>query len=275
MKIKKLICTFLTLCLLAALNGCAQETPSEPTSRTVSTLSTIKTESYHDGEVTHTIHYEYVYDETGHNSQRIITDNDGTVIKEDFERDAWGNILKTTRTVGDEVSIGENELTLDSQHRVVKQISSSDGKVLSITEIGYDAQGREIRLDITRKIEGTEDAVSKTSREFDANGNVTRVTVIWDDDPPLYEINHYDDSGRHIKTIETDSNGAVITHTSHSYDETGLVKTSVTYDADGTEQVTRIYTYDEEGHLLSVESYVGGELSSRTEYTYIEVTVTG
>lgn len=268
MKQYKLCCLVMALLLAAVMTACGQEEPVPPSPyRTES----ITLEVYQNGQVFDATLIEYRYDSQGNATDMIITSADGSTEHSQYILDEQGNALQEIRISGENTSVTDFELTYDSQGRVTKEVASTDGVVSSITETGYDKNGKIIQLDITRCIPDDAEIISKSSYQYDKDGNVVLETVIWNDDPPVEQKTTYDASGRAVKAVQTDASGEVESYNEYSYDETGLVKTSVAYSADGTEQGRTITVYDENDLILSVETYFDGQLQNKSTYTYLTI----
>lgn len=243
-----------TICLLTfllLLCGCAKtEEPENPYR-----LKFYTSESTISGNLTHDIRCEYFYDEHGFVYQLDSYWHGDLLRSESPERDEYGNTICNTITNSDgSQTVEEHTLTLDKQHRILRDEVYVDGICQSIWEYAYDEDGNQTMLNIIRNPESKESSITSwVDMRYDRNGNLLREDVRWSHSSSSYTEYSYKE-GRLDKTSSYDENNKLTGYTQYSYDETGLIVTLTTYTADGTLEETVVNTYDVYGNLLTNES---------------------
>ena len=260
---KKLTVLLLTALLL--LSGCAKtEEPENPYR-----LKSYTSESTIAGNLTHDIRCEYFYDESG---QMYQWDSywHGDLLRSNYvERDEHGNIIRSTITNSDgSQTVEDHTLTLDEQHRILRDEVYVEDTCQSIWEYAYDKDGNQTMQNIIRS-PGNEDSITSwVDMTYDGNGNLLREDVRWSHSSSSYTEYSYK-GGKLDKTSSYNENNKLTEYILYSYDESGLVVTLTTYSANGTLEETVINTYDEYGNLLTNESRNEVlDMSGKYIYTY-------
>lgn len=260
---KKLIIGLLTVLLL--LSGCAQtEKPENPYR-----LKSYTSESTIAGNISHNIRCDYFYDESG---QMYQWDSywHGDLLRSNYvERDEYGNIIRSTITNSDgSQTVEDHTLTLDEQHRILRDEVYVDGSCQSIWEYAYDKDGNQTMQNIIRSPGSENSIISWVDMTYDGNGNLLREDVRWSHSSSSYTEYSYK-VGKLKKTSSYNENNKLTEYTLYSYDESGLVVTLTTYSADGTLEEIVVNTYDPYGNLLSNESRNESmDTSGKYVYTY-------
>lgn len=244
---KKLIIGVLTALLL--LSGCAKtEEPENPYR-----LKSYTSETITDGIVTHSIRCDYFYDESGQLSRWDSYWMDKLHRTNSVEWDEYGNIVRSTIINPDgSQTVEEHILTLDEQHRILRDEVFVDLVCTRIQEYAYDDAGNHTMLNIIRS-PGNEDSITSwTDMTYDEKGNLLREDVRWSFSSSSHTEYTYK-SGKLDKSSSYDEHNRLTSYTQYSYDETGLIVTLTTCAADGTLEETVVNTYDEYGNLLTNE----------------------
>lgn len=264
--------------LVLLLGGCSNAEPENPYRLTKAKHDCY---DYSGHQEAHTITYEYTYTytEEGWLAQTDTYQDGIWQSTQVFSHDIYGNICAATTTHADGTSsYGETNLTLDAQHRPIREESyNSDGTLFATQETAYDADGNIIRL-ITNRIgvlDGGRDWTDTVEYQYDINGNLTRQDIRWNTGSASYVLYDYQD-GKLVKETSYTGNGAdtVTDYTEYTYDETGFVQTAQNYDKDGQPKNKYITTHDEYGNVLTMETYWQAKDGSSTEILVRTVTNT-
>lgn len=241
----------LLLILLLLFSGCAKAKEPENPYR----LKSYTSETTIDGTVTHDIRCEYFYDENGRISRWDSYWHGDLLRSEHPERDEYGNIIRNTIINSDGTqTVEEHLLTLDGQHRIVRDEVSVEGCCQSIWEYAYDSDGNQTMLNIIRNPESEDLSITSwVDMVYDKNGNLLREDVRWSHSSASHTEYSYK-AGKLDKTSSYDAHNKLTGYTQYSYDETGLIVTLTTYTADGTPEEIVVNTYDAYGNLLTNES---------------------
>ena len=246
---KKLSLLILTALLL--LSGCAKvEEPENPYR-----LKTYTSETTMEGIVTHDIRCDYFYDKNGKICQ-LDSYWKGELHRSEYpEYDEYGNIIRSTVTNSDGTqTVEEHALTLDDQHRILRDEVYVSDSCQEISEYAYDKAGNQTIQTLVRYPKTTEDPsiTCRIDKTYDENGNLLREDVQWNESLPTHTKYSYK-SGKLDKVSNYDEHNCLTDYTQYSYDETGLVVTLTTCAAGGTVEEIVMNTYDEYGNLLTSE----------------------
>jgi RHS repeat-associated protein len=209
------------------------------------------------------------FDVYGNSIEKQLADGTGATTSGEREFDALGR----TRSETDRAGIStEFEYTLDG---LVEESTSSDGQhVVSeydertralVSTVTSSPVGAEVRTAyehdpatgrVTAVFDPADRAGTEISTEYDAHGNVLRVTY-----PGGVEVEHaYDANGRHIST--TDATDHV---TTLEYDDAGLLIAAVQRGADGAELARTEYEFDGRGRVSVLKN--GNDVVTEIAYT--------
>lgn len=257
-----LICSLLIL-----LSGCAKEEKTENPYR----LKTYTTESSIAGIPQSSIRCDYFYDENG----RICQWDSywkGELHRSEYpEYDEYGNIIRSTITNSDGTqTVEEHALTLDDQHRILRDEVYVGDSCQEISEYAYDKDGNQTIQTLVRYPKTNEDPsiTCHIDKTYDGSGNLLRESIQWNQKSPTRTEYSYID-GKLDKISNYDEHNRLTDYTQYAYDETGLTVTLTTHAADGTVEETVVNTYDEYGNLLTNESRNESmDRSGKIIYTY-------
>ena len=242
----------LILALLFLLCGCAKEEAIENPYR----LKTYTSETTIAGIPQSSIRCDYFYDESGQLYQWDSYWKEELHRSEYPEYDEYGNIIRSTITNSDgSQSIEEHRLTLDTQHRILRDEVYVGDSCQEISEYAYDKDGNQTMQSLIRYPKTNEDpsVTCRIDMTYDEDGNLLREDIQWNQNLPTHTDYSYT-GGKLDKISNYDEHGRLTDYTQYSYDETGLIVTLTTYTADGTVEETVVNTYDEFGNLLTNES---------------------
>ncbi len=111
---------------------------------------------------------------------------------------------------------------------------------------------------------GDTDSGADIRYEYDASGELIRMSIVRNGgEPETLEISR-DGEGRVTGSVQTGADGTVLTH-SYSYDEQGRILSDDV--SGGKNDLSFRLEYDGEGYPLSMSRYVDGTLSKTTAYT--------
>jgi len=103
----------------------------------------------------------------------------------------------------------------------------------------------------------------KTIYTYDVLGRISHEEDFWDDVSIGKNTVIYDDSGRRIKLVSSDTTEEYI------YDNKGQLVSKMTIENDiGSGKLTNEYEYDDRGNLIKDTSYFMGEIENRVCYVY-------
>lgn len=262
---KKLTIFLLTTLLL--LSGCTKtEEPENPYR-----LKSYTSESSIAGVPQSSIRCDYFYDESGQ-IYRFDSYWKGELHRSELlEWDEYGNVTRATVTGSDgSQSIEEHRLTLDTQHRILRDEVYVGDSCQEISEYAYDKDGNQTMQTLVRYPKTNEDpsVTCRIDMTYDKDGSLLREDIQWNQKLPTHTDYSYAD-GKPDKISNYDEHNRLTDYTQYSYDETGLIVTLTTYAADGTLEETVVNTYDEFGNLLTNESWDEAmDRSGKTVYTY-------
>lgn len=257
----------LILPLLFLLCGCAKDEKSENPYR----LKTYTSESNIAGTPLSSIRCDYFYDESG----RICRWDSywkGELHRSEYpEYDEYGNIIRATVTGSDGSRIiEEHRLTLDTEHRILRDEVYVGDSCQEISEYVYDKDGNQTNHTLVRYPKTSEDpsVTCRIDKTYDADGNLLREDIQWNQKLPTHTEYSYT-GGRLDKVSNYDEHDRITDYTQYSYDKTGLTITMTTYTADGILEETVVNTYDEYGNLLTNEHRNDAlDRTGKTVYTY-------
>jgi len=262
---KKLSLLILTALLL--LSGCAKaEEPENPYR-----LKTYTSETTMEGIVTHDIRCDYFYDKNGKICQ-LDSYWKGELHRSEYpEYDEYGNIIRSTVTNSDGTqTVEEHALTLDDQHRILRDEVYVGDSCQEISEYAYDKDGNQTMQTLLRYPKTKEDpsVTCQIDMTYDEDGNLLREDVRWNQNLPTHTEYSYID-GKLEKVSSYDEHDRLTGYTQYTYDETGLIVTMTSYSARGDLEETVVNTYDEYGNLLTNESRNEAyDRSGKYVYTY-------
>ena len=271
------------LILALVLCGCGAQTVEGPT-ETVWVLAQSVDEHYLQG-IGFSNMTLYTYDENGNVVEELEYDGEGELTgRTDYVYDDRGNQVdwKYCEYTGIfPVLRNRSKTTYDAQNRAVeyayydgwkKQSTltytyDEDGRTRSVEhsdgtrmEYLWDDNGRETSCEITQP-DGTV-SVEQTAYVYDEKGNILRQSFYTDGELNLNLEYTYDDQGRQIRCVRTDSGGTSVWE--YRYDDEVHLFTTVYPDGR-----TRFEYSDENGNVIRVEHYdEDGSLTGQTTNTY-------
>ena len=255
--------SLLILAALLLLSGCTKgEEPKNPYR-----LKSYTSETTMEGIVTHDIRCDYFYNEHGQICQLDAYWKGALLRRDCMEHDECGNVIRNTITNSDgSQTVEEHILTLDEQHRILRDEVYVGNICQSISEYAYDKAGNQTMHNIIRNPGSETSITSWMDMQYDRKGNLLREDVRWSHSSSSYTEYSYK-SGKLGKVSNYDEHDRLTGYTRYSYDETGLIVTLNTYSSDDTLEETVVNTYDEYGNLLTNESR--NEVMDRTgKYFY-------
>ena len=215
-------------------------------------ITRMKSHEYGDsGSYGNEIRYEY--DSEGNISLLTEYNMDGSLLsKTEYEYDKKGELKKTSKYDGEGNVIRWDEDIYDDEGKIIKSIYYDDGVMAFIddkTEYIYDTNGYLIKEVMTSNLQnGYIGYTSETNYTNDANGRKIKA---------ITESKSY--SYQNEGEVEYES------VTEQEFNKEGVLIKSTSTNSHGDKD---IYQYDDYGNCLKYESYIIGDLSSRTEYVY-------
>ena len=182
------------------------------------------------------------------------------------ERNVEFAYRENDRTV---VATGMADITVsfgwDEDGRIVSIVEKSTGGDYGIA-YAYDGDGNRIEKTVSRN-----DAVaSKTVYTYDAEGKLVTQTTTLPDGTVSSETDYtYNDNGDLIKEVSQWQNDEpVVTKYSYTYDDSKQAVLRLTLNAQGAQVSKTEYTYDESGKLTRETLSGDGSMERTVEYTY-------
>ena len=250
---KKLLALILAAVYLLSLTACQTETETKylQTSVTQEYMGTVtlKTEIQYDSNGTQTANIQYTNGEETSRSEYSYTDNsviihitqDGEsgTMKQVYEKDAAGNIIRAEMYV--------------------------DEELYSVTDCTYDSRGNRLtNVQNTIAVGMT----YTTTYTYDENDNPIRIVNDYSSGAGSVTENTYDEKGRLSLSMIYDLEGTLTSKEEHKW-TTETSEVVETYDAAGNLTSTAANTYDGHGNKLTSETYDNaGKLTLRITYTY-------
>lgn len=210
---------------------------------------------YHQGNLAYIGTYEYLYNEQGY--RETETYHQDGILKDTtiYEHDEYGNAVRATTTSADSaVSIRENKLTLDENHRVVFEEAWWNEELGATSEMAYDENGNQTMLNIVRMTDGEPNMTSRSTYTYDSEGNRLRTDTLWDNGDGGYSLHTYQ-NGYLIRTESYDLEDNLTDYCLYSYEQGGLLQEEYICKADGTLLSRYITVRDEFGNTLTREGY--------------------
>jgi len=275
--------TALVLSALLAFSGCAgNPTPTvstrvpeataatEPPAKTRTVLETMTTEIF-VGDMTITSSTTHSYDNLGLLKETVSYSNGEEVSRTAVENDDQGEVIRQTTVSGENTMVTESELTYDEAGNLIHRVDtvSENGTVTDTREYTYNPDHtlkeavitslREPGYITSNTYEYDEEGREIVELRTDSSGTVTRIET------------QYDENGRVAGTVIKNDAGETIQSGETVYNDDGSVK-QLTYFPDGTPSPSyTLTTYNEQGNPLTQETWNGDLLSMRMTYTYITV----
>ncbi len=242
--------------------------PTEAKTRTV--IESITTEIF-VGDMTITSSTVHSYDEQGLLAQILSHSNGQEVSQTTVENDEYGEVIRQTAISGENTMITESDLTYDEAGNLIHRVDtvSENGTAMDIRDYTYNPDHtlaesvftslREPSYVTTNKFEYDEAGREILEIRTDSSGTATRIET------------QYDENGRTSGTVVKNDVGETLQYGETVYEDNGTVK-QLTYFPDGTLSPSyTLITYNERGNPLTQETYNGEMLSMRMTYSYITV----
>lgn len=250
------------------------EAPAETTApveaKTRIVPETITTEIF-VGDMTITSSTVHSYDAQGLLAEIISYSNGTEVSRSTAENDEHGEVIRQTAVSGENTMVTDSELTYDDAGNLIRRVDtvSENGTVMDIREYTYNPDHTLAEAVITSLRESS--YVTSNAYEYDdagrkileirtdSSGTVTRIET------------RYDENGRVTGTVTKNAAGETVQYGEVRYEENGTVK-QLTYFPDGTPSPSyTLTTYNEQGNPIMQETWNGDMLAMRMTYSYITV----
>lgn len=251
----------------------AEPVPTEPAAPVTRTLIETHTIETFVGDTAIVSKTEYLYDPAGLLEEVIAYSGDTEVSRTTVENNEFGEPIRQTTVSGDTTTVTESVRTYDAANNLLTNVDTvtQDGEVTDIREYTYNLDHTVSDAVFTTK--GDPDMVLSNTFVYDENGreilevrtdskgNITRMET------------EYNEEGRAVKSISKNEAGDILQYVENTYLEDGTVKQQA-YAPDGTPTPNfTLSTYNEYGNPLTTETYIGDTLLMRMTYTYVTVTV--
>lgn len=250
---KKAFLILLSILLVFTFTACQPQTETKYLQTSVTQeyvdVMTFRTESEYDDKGTLLTFTQYIdgaeisrveYSYTDNSVIGTITqDGETSTMKQVYEKDEAGNIIRTEMYMDDEL--------------------------YSVTERTYDEKGN-----CLTNVQNTiaDGRIYTTSYAYDENGNQTSVAYDYGEGVGTYTANIYDYDNRLAASYIKDLNGILTSTEKHSWNEEGIETVEV-YDSEGNRTSKTLIEYDEFGNILSSVTFDAlGNLTSKISYTY-------
>ena len=242
--------------------------PVEEKTRTVP--ETITTEIF-VGDMTITSSTVHSYDERGLLAEILSFSNGEEVSRTIVENDEHGEVIRQTAVSGESSMVTESELTYDESWNLIRRVDtvSENGTDMDIREYAYNPDHTLAEAVITSLRETS--YVTSNAYEYDDAGRKI-LEIRTDSSGTVTHIEtRYDENGRVTGTVTKNDAGETVQYGEVRYEENGTVK-QLTYFPDGTPSPSYTLTiYNEQGNPIMQETWNGDMLAMRMTYSYITV----
>lgn len=208
------------------------------------------------------LYREYSYDEYGRQSEYWEYGSEGELTT--FSSTAYVSNTETEITFHSGESGYIVRYVYDDEGNLLHQEMEEDRIITSSTDYTYDENGNMLTMVMTSG--NAEETNLSYEYTLNADGTYAAVHEYMSGELVGWTEYSYDGEGRQTESRYYQADGELIRSTVTTWE--GNTRTDISYDMDGSAYLTQITVTDDSGLTLSKETWQGGVMVSRTEYTY-------